>query len=96
MLDGCTPWPKEFADRYRAEGYWEDITLGQMLERSIARAPGKVAIVHRDGRISYGELGERISQLAVRFLEHGLEPRERAVMQLTNSLDFVLTFFARL
>jgi 2,3-dihydroxybenzoate-AMP ligase len=28
-LDGVTPYPPEFAERYRALGYWEDRTLGQ-------------------------------------------------------------------
>ncbi len=27
MLDGVTPFPAEFADRYRALGYWEDRPL---------------------------------------------------------------------
>ncbi len=26
-LDGVTPFPAEFADRYRAQGYWEDRPL---------------------------------------------------------------------
>jgi 2,3-dihydroxybenzoate-AMP ligase len=96
MLEGCTAWPAELARRYRAEGYWEDITLGQMLERTIARCPDKTAIVHHGGRVTYAELGERITQLAVRLADHGLRPRDRVVLQLPNGLDFVLTFFALL
>ena len=29
-MDGFTPWPKEFADRYRAEGYWRGQTLAKV------------------------------------------------------------------
>jgi 2,3-dihydroxybenzoate-AMP ligase len=27
MLDGFTPWPPELAQRFRAAGYWEGLTL---------------------------------------------------------------------
>jgi non-ribosomal peptide synthetase component E (peptide arylation enzyme) len=30
MLDGCTPWPAEFAQRYLNLGYWQGITLPDM------------------------------------------------------------------
>ena len=48
MLEGFTPWPPEFAARYRAAGLWEGRTLCQMLAATAARLPAKVAVV--DGR----------------------------------------------
>ena len=94
MIEGCTPWPEDLARAYRAQGYWQGITLWQMLERSIVRQPGKTALVHNDRRLSYGDLGERIGQLAVQFAEHGLRPRDRVVLQLPNSIEFVVVLFA--
>jgi 2,3-dihydroxybenzoate-AMP ligase len=94
MLEGCTFWPADFAARYRAQGYWEGITLCQMLERSIAQAPDHVALVHRDERITYRELGARIEALATRFVVLGLRPQDRVVLQLANGPDFLVVFFA--
>jgi 2,3-dihydroxybenzoate-AMP ligase len=94
MLEGCTAWPSEFAARYRAEGYWEDITLWQMIEREIARAPDKLALVHARERLRYRDLGGRIEQMSFRLLERGLSPRERVVLQLPNGPDFIVTFLA--
>ena len=37
QLEGFVPWPQEFAKRYREAGYWEGITLFQMLQRSAER-----------------------------------------------------------
>ncbi|MFZ0459090.1 MAG: AMP-binding protein [Rhodoplanes sp.] len=96
MLEGCTAWPEEFARLYREKGYWQDITLWQMLARVIAGAPDKVAIVFRDQRMSYRELGERIGPLAAGLASAGLRPRDRVVLQLPNGLDLVVTFFALL
>ncbi|MGZ8396561.1 MAG: (2,3-dihydroxybenzoyl)adenylate synthase [Rhodoplanes sp.] len=96
MLEGCRAWPEEFARLYREKGHWEDITLWQMLERVIARAPDKIAIVCRDRRTSYRDLGERIGRVAGGLAAAGLRPRDRVVMQLPNGLDLVVTFFALL
>src|SRR5664280_83450 len=94
MLEGCMPWPEHLATRYRREGYWVDITLNQMLARSIERQPDKIAVVDGKRRVSYRALGESIGKLAVKFAESGLQPRDRVVVQLTNCIEFVVVFFA--
>jgi 2,3-dihydroxybenzoate-AMP ligase len=96
MLEGCTPWPEAFARRYRAEGYWQGITLGQMLERSMRRHPDKLAVVDGEKTASYRELVERSDRLAVRFAQLGLRSRERVVFQLANSIELLYAFFALL
>jgi 2,3-dihydroxybenzoate-AMP ligase len=96
MLQGCVAWPAPMAAQYRRQGYWADITLNEMLARSIERRPNKIALVHGERRLSYQELGEAITQLAVRFADGGLQPRDRVVMQLTNGIEFVIVFFALL
>ena len=71
MLEGCVPWPAEFAARYRARGWWEGITIAQMLARRAARHPEKTALVYADQRLSYRELVETSDRLACRFRESG-------------------------
>jgi 2,3-dihydroxybenzoate---[aryl-carrier protein] ligase len=94
MLKGCTPWPDEFARRYRDAGYWEGLSLWGMLERSIGRWPQKIALCHGARRLTYAELGAAIAALSVRLLEQGLRPLDRAVVQLPNGIEFVVAFFA--
>ena len=94
MLAGCTPWPAEFAARYRAEGYWADITLWQMIEAVIARTPERTAIVHARGRTSFRELDARVERLASKFQGCGLRSCERVVLQLPNGLSFIVSFLA--
>jgi 2,3-dihydroxybenzoate-AMP ligase len=94
MLDGCTPWPAEFARRYRAHGYWQGITLHEMLAAAAARAPAKIALVCGEQRITYGALVEAIHRLACGFVEAGIRPLDRVVVQLPNVPEFVYTYFA--
>jgi 2,3-dihydroxybenzoate-AMP ligase len=96
MLQGCTAWPEEFARRYRQQGYWSDITLNEMLLRTAAAAPDRVALVYGTRRLSYAQLVGAIDRLAGRLLDVGFKPLERVVFQLPNSIDFVISFFALL
>ena len=94
MLEGCTPWPQEFAARYRRDGYWEDITLRELLDASVRLHGAKPALVFRDRRISYDELAAEVDRLAARLHETGLRPLDRVVVHLPNIPEFVTTFFA--
>jgi 2,3-dihydroxybenzoate-AMP ligase len=94
MLEGCVPWPEQLARRYRERGYWEDITIGEMLDASTARFGAEEALVFQDERLTYRELASRIDRLACRLAEAGLKPLERVVLQLPNTPDFVYAYFA--
>jgi 2,3-dihydroxybenzoate-AMP ligase len=102
MLAGCVPWPDEFAARYRAAGYWEPRTIGELPLRS-ARAYGdREAVVfpptpglgEAGARLSYRELAVRVERLAVGLTDLGLEPGDRVLVQLPNVPEFLLLYFA--
>lgn len=94
MLAGCTPWPQEYARRYRAAGCWEDITLDEMLRRSARARPDALAIVEGDRALTYAQLVEQVERLAAHLTALGLRPRERVIFQLGNSTELVCAFFA--
>ena len=94
MLQGCVPWPAEFARRYVEAGLWEGITVAEMVERTARRQPQKVAIVHGDRRITYEELIRSAKRLASGLLRLGLQPQDRAVVQLPNCPEFVSLYLA--
>ena len=94
MLQGFVPWPEERARAYRARGYWEGLSIFDMVARSAARHPGKEALVCGGRRIAYAELVSSSERLACRLMEQGLKPLDRVVMQLPNTPDFVFTYLA--
>ena len=94
MLAGCTPWPVELAERYRRKGYWEDVTLGEMLNRSARDHAGKPALIFGQRRISYRELVETSDVLAAGLIRAGLAPRDRVVLHLPNIPEIVCVFLA--
>ncbi|MCK9382630.1 MAG: AMP-binding protein [Sulfuritalea sp.] len=94
MLEGCVPWPADLAERYRTRGWWEGITIPEMLARSAGRHPEKTALVCAAQRLSYRDLVETSERLACRFVAAGIEALDRVVVQLPNGPEFVHTYFA--
>ena len=94
MLEGCLPWSADAAASYRRRGWWEGITIPQLLERSAARSPQKTALVCGDLRLSYADLVTGSQRLACRFLDAGIQALDRVVLQLPNGPEFVLAYFA--
>ncbi len=96
MLSGCTPYPEDYARMYRAKGFWQGLTIPEVLERTIRAFPDKIALVEGDTRITYAELGRRIDRLAYAFVRQGLAPLDRVVFQLPNSAGLPIVFLALL
>jgi 2,3-dihydroxybenzoate-AMP ligase len=94
MLEGVVRFPQEFAARYRAKGYWEDRSLRDTFAAISARYSDRVAIIDRDRGVTYAELDERATRLALNLLDEGLRPLDRVVVQLPNVVEFAYFYFA--
>src|SRR5690606_5541707 len=94
MLEGAVDWPADFAERYRREGWWQDVGIFDVLARAAQRAPDKTAIVAGDRRIGYAELLRNSNLLAARFRTLGIAARDRVVVQLPNIPEFVTVYCA--
>lgn len=78
-------WPAEFAERYRRAGYWRGETIPGFLRQRVQRHPERVAVVGHDGsRWTYAEFWERIETAAAGFLQLGLQPGDRVLVQMGN------------
>ncbi|MEV3987288.1 AMP-binding protein [Streptomyces sp. NPDC049837] len=94
MLDGFTPWPEEFVDRYWAAGHWRGNTLDNLLRGWALQYGPRTALVHGDTRLTYAKLNRRVDRMAAGFRLRGLRAGQRVVVQLPNVPEFVITVFA--
>lgn len=93
-LAGVTPFPPEFAARYRSRGYWQDVPLGRFYADVFASNGERIALVSGDRQITYAELKRSVDRLALHLLELGVAPLDRWVIQLPNVPEFVFVYFA--
>lgn len=96
MLQGCIPWPEEFARAYRAKGYWQDRTIPQVIDALADAAPTRVAIVDGERRMTLGDLQAGSRRLAAHFHAAGLRAGDRVVFQMPNGAAFCEVFLGLL
>jgi 2,3-dihydroxybenzoate-AMP ligase len=94
MLDGVVRFPAEFAARYRAKGYWEDRSLCDTFKAVFARYADRIAIIDGENCVTYAEVNDRATRLALNLLDEGFKPLDRVVVQLPNVIEFAYLYFA--
>ncbi|MGD6746909.1 (2,3-dihydroxybenzoyl)adenylate synthase [Streptomyces sp. BH106] len=90
-------WPAEYAERYRAAGYWRGETFGGVLRERAASHPDRVALVDpapSRRTWTYRQLDDQADRLAAGFVARGIRKGDRVVVQLPNVGEFVEVVFA--
>ena len=93
-MEGFVGWPQDVAAHYRASGLWEGLTVGEMFARTARRSPDKLALVYGEQRLTYGELLARSRDRAARLAGLGLRSEDLVLLQLPNTIDFVVSYLA--
>lgn len=73
---------------------WEKLSLGEQLASWAKKYQDKVAVADSEEEISYKELDRRASQMAYAFLDNGIKPGDKVIVQLPNRISFVTVLFA--
>lgn len=94
LLEGVVPYQEKDAARYIREGWWRNLTLGDLLDRAAAIHPNKIGFVDLYCRLTYREAKEQADRLAIALLRLGLRPLDRVLVQLPNWTEFVPAYFA--
>jgi long-chain acyl-CoA synthetase len=74
----------------------EDLSLGGMLAETCRRYPDKTAIIYKDRRISYEELGRSVNALGNRLRKLGINKGDKVAIMLPNIPEFIISYFAAL
>jgi 2,3-dihydroxybenzoate-AMP ligase len=94
MLAHCPTWPEAWSAQYREKGLWQGQTLGDMLAERALKHGDRIAVVSGASRYSYAELDQQTDKLAAGFLQLGIKPEDRVVVQLPNRFEFFIVIFA--
>ncbi len=93
VLNGATPFPKEFIKQYIEKRWWLGIPLGEMLDRSCDLYHHKEALVAGEVRLTYAQLREMTDRAALAFLELGIKRQDRVLLQIPNWAEFVYAYY---
>jgi 2,3-dihydroxybenzoate-AMP ligase len=88
MLEGCTPFPADFAERYVRDGIWRRETIPQAIAKAAQEHPDSIAVGDSTRSLSYSQLVAKAGSIAALLARNGLKPRDRIVIQLPNCIEF--------
>ncbi|MGP5647114.1 (2,3-dihydroxybenzoyl)adenylate synthase [Psychrobacter celer] len=90
------PWPKNRAQHYIAQGYWINEPLTHILSQRCDSDPKATALICGDRQLSYQALDDLSTQLAHRISAQDIGKGDTALVQLPNTAEFYIVFFALL
>jgi 2,3-dihydroxybenzoate-AMP ligase len=88
MLEGCTPFPSEFAERYIREGFWRNETIPHAIVRAAERRPEAIALTDSTRSLTYAQFLDEAGNLATLLNHEGIVRGDCVVIQLPNCIDF--------
>ncbi len=91
------PVPSELAQRYRDAGWWDDTTLGTMVERGLDTMGGCAFRVRSDVHPwtgTFADVDRAARSLAATLQARGVGPGDVVVFQLPNWVEAGITFWA--
>ena len=91
------PVPADLAERYRAEGDWDDRSLGQLLSDALLEDPDRRFRIWSPTNPYLGTVGDvyrEALKVAGGLREHGLGPGDVVAFQLPNWVEAAITFYA--
>jgi acyl-CoA synthetase (AMP-forming)/AMP-acid ligase II len=89
--------PAELTERYVAEGWWTQDTLGDMVARGLQASPDTGFCVHSDVRPFTGTFRDveiRARRLAAGLQQRGVRPGDVIAIQLPNWMEAAVSFWA--
>ncbi len=84
----------ELAQRWRAAGEWRDETFFEILSARAAAHPEREVFVDGQGRITYGELKDKVERCAAFLRSIGIARDDVVTIQLPNRIAFPIVFFS--
>ena len=92
-LKGAIPYDPDRIREYTEQGWWLDLTFGDLLDRAAERYPEKTAVIDERTRLTYGELKDRVDRFALALLQLGFKKHDRIMIQLPNRHEFMVAFY---
>src|SRR5271155_530489 len=88
MLEGCTPFPAEVAERYVRAGIWRRETVPQAIAKAALERPDSIALTDSTRSLTFSQLIAEARRLAALLSRNGIARDDRVVIQLPNCVEF--------
>jgi 2,3-dihydroxybenzoate-AMP ligase len=88
MLEGCTPFPAEVAERYVRAGIWRRETVPEAIAKAALERPDSIALTDSTRSLTFSQMIAEAGSLAALLSRNGIVRDDRIVIQLPNCIEF--------
>ncbi len=88
------PWLQHYDDGVPSEIEFEPVCLPEMLDRTAARIPDKMAMLFQGYQVSYRQFKEMVDRFAACLQDFGIRKGDAVAILLPNTIPCVASFFA--
>lgn len=85
---------KENLEAFYLHNVWEDMTLGDVLTFWSKKYSDRIALKEAHKQMTYAELEKEAKIISYGFQHHGFKKGDKVVLQIPNTIEFVIVFFA--
>ncbi len=88
------PWEKFYDKGIRTKLKYENLSMPEFLDRSVARYPDRIALDFEGYSITYKELNEMVNRMANCLKDFGIGKSDRVAVLLPNMIQCLISYFA--
>jgi long-chain acyl-CoA synthetase len=88
------PWHRFYESGVHASLQYDDLTIPQLFERTVARYSGRPALIFRNEELTYREFKDHVDRLSTALASRGVEKGSRVAIHMPNLPHTVIAFFA--
>ncbi|MBI4334083.1 MAG: AMP-binding protein [Chloroflexi bacterium] len=93
IVKGWYPFSQQEINDYVSRGIWQNLTFDDVLGRTVASFPDKIAFIDDAKSATWREVGRKSDRLAIHFKKLGLESGDFAVLVSPNIVEFFYVLF---
>ncbi len=85
---------QEMIEENVASGYWDGVSIADLLERNAQSYPDDVAVVDSSQRFTWSQLNRTVNAVAIGFIEMGIQRDQALLAQLPNCAATLIILLA--
>ena len=70
--------------------------INNFLENSATKYPNKIAVIHKEQRVTYKRLNSKADNLSANLLDIKVAKGDRIVLLMENCVDYIISYYATL
>jgi len=88
------PWRAKYDKQVPFNLTYPEETVDQLFRKTVSKYPESIALIYFNKKLTYGQLGKLVEQLAGELVQLGIKPGDKIALLLANCPQYVIAYYA--